>query len=384
MAFAGHVGVDVDISNLSNDIISVLFNEELGGVIQVLNSNLTETISILNSLKLPHEVIGKLNNLLQFNISFNNTSILQESLIELRKVWSETSYQIQSIRDNADCAKQENDLLKNVDNAGLHVNLTFDHNNNISTPYINIGHRPRVVILREQGVNGHIEMASAFHHVGFESVDVHMSDVLSGDVNFNDFTGLVACGGFSYGDVLGAGGGWAKSILFHERLKDHFQEFFHRKDSFSFGVCNGCQMLSNLKELIPGAELWPQFIKNTSEQFEARFSLVKIRKSNSILLKGMQDSIIPIAVAHGEGHAKFASIESMRNALSHDTVCMQYVDNKNEATEHYPLNPNGSVNGITGLTTNDGRVTIMMPHPERVYRTVQNSWHPDDWSEDAP
>jgi len=384
MAFAGHVGVDIDISNLADDIISVLFSEELGGVIQVLKSSLTEIETILNYSKLKYEVIGQLNDSLEINIRSNATTILQESLINLRQAWSETSYQMQAVRDNADCARQENELLKNPDDPGLHVDLSFDHTNDISAPYVNIGYRPRVVILREQGVNGHIEMASAFDRVGFECVDVHMSDIMTGDINFNDFSGLVACGGFSYGDVLGAGGGWAKSILFHEKLKDHFQEFFHRGDSFTLGVCNGCQMLSNLKELIPGASHWPKFIKNTSEQFEARFSLVKIRDSKSILLNGMQESVIPITVAHGEGNAKFDSTESMEHVLSNNTVCLQYIDNTNNPTETYPLNPNGSINGITGLTTNDGRVTIMMPHPERVYRTVQNSWHPENWLEDAP
>jgi phosphoribosylformylglycinamidine synthase len=384
MAFAGHIGVDIDISDLNGDSVSILFNEELGCVIQVLNSDLTNIKKILSVSKLPHAVIGNLNDSFELNIKVNNDTILQESLIDLRLAWSETSYQMQTIRDNADCAKQENELLKDTKNIGLHVSLSFDQNTDISTPYLNMGARPRVVILREQGVNGHIEMASVFDRVGFDSVDVHMSDVMSGAVNFNDFTGLVACGGFSYGDVLGAGGGWAKSILFHDELKEQFQTFFQRQDSFSLGVCNGCQMLSNLKELIPGTEHWPQFIKNSSEQFEARFSLVKIKESKSILLQGMQGSVIPIAVAHGEGHALFSSSNAMEQALENNAVCLQYVDNNDSPTELYPLNPNGSSNGITGLTSNDGRVTIMMPHPERVYRTVQNSWHPDDWREEAP
>ncbi|MFV2059245.1 MAG: phosphoribosylformylglycinamidine synthase [Gammaproteobacteria bacterium] len=383
MAFAGHVGIDVDISKLSGDTISILFNEELGCVIQVLNSNLDEIIKILTRSKLPYTVIGSLNQTFDLHIKSKDSTILQESLTDLRLAWSNTSYQMQSIRDNADCARQENELLKNKDDSGLHVSLSFDHNTDISAPYINIGSRPRVIILREQGVNGHIEMASAFDRVGFESVDVHMSDVMSGAVNFNDFTGLVACGGFSYGDVLGAGGGWAKSILFHDELKDQFQTFFTRKDSFTLGVCNGCQMLSNLKELIPGTDHWPHFVKNSSEQFEARFSLVKIKESNSIFLKGMAGSVLPIAVAHGEGHTQFSSNSATQAALD-NSVCMQYVDHQDSPTELYPLNPNGSCYGITGLTSDDGRVTIMMPHPERVYRSVQNSWHPDDWLEDAP
>ncbi len=384
MAFAGHVGINVDLSPLSDDVIAVLFNEELGAVIQVLNSDCTEVERVLNNSGISNSVIGHLNESFDVTIRTNSKIILQESLVDLRQAWSETSFQMQSIRDNADCAQQENDLLNDKTNPGLHVNLSFDHNVDISAPYINLDARPRVAILREQGVNGHIEMASAFDRVGFDSIDVHMSDVMSGVVNFNDFTGLVACGGFSYGDVLGAGGGWAKSIVFHEQLKEQFQTFFHRDDSFTLGVCNGCQMLSNLKQLIPGTEHWPEFIKNTSEQFEARFSLVKVRDSNSIFLKDMQGSVLPITVAHGEGHAQFSSQNSIEQVLSDNKACLQFVDYNGVPTEHYPLNPNGSVNGITGLTTTDGRVTIMMPHPERVYRTVQNSWHPDEWSEDAP
>ncbi len=384
MAFAGHVGINIDLSPLSDDITAVLFNEELGAVIQVLNSELAKVETILNNSDISNCVVGNLNDSFELNIKANTNIVLQESLIDLRQAWSQTSFKMQSIRDNAECAKQENDLLNDKNNPGLHVNLSFDHTIDISTPYLNLGARPRVAILREQGVNGHVEMASAFDRVGFESVDVHMSDVMSGAISFNDFSGLVACGGFSYGDVLGAGGGWAKSILFHNELKEQFETFFHREDSFTLGVCNGCQMLSNLKQLIPGAEHWPEFIKNTSEQFEARFSLVKVRDSKSIFLKDMQDSVLPITVAHGEGHALFSPSSSIEQILSDNTVCLQFVDNNDVPTEHYPLNPNGSVNGITGLTTNDGRVTIMMPHPERVYRTVQNSWHPDDWSDDAP
>ncbi|VAW91631.1 Phosphoribosylformylglycinamidine synthase, synthetase subunit / Phosphoribosylformylglycinamidine synthase, glutamine amidotransferase subunit [hydrothermal vent metagenome] len=384
MAFAGHVGLDIDISKLSNDVVSVLFNEELGGVIQVLNTQLDEVSDILNKFNLAFNIVATLNDSLEVNIKSNNTLLLHESLTKLRLAWSDTSYQMQAIRDNDDCAAQAKQLLTESNDKGLHVNLSFDHNEDISAPYINFAHQPRVAILREQGVNGHIEMASAFDRVGFESVDVHMSDLMSGLVNLNDFTGLVACGGFSYGDVLGAGGGWAKSILFHDGLKEQFQQFFYRSDSFTLGVCNGCQMLSNLKELIPGAKHWPQFVKNTSEQFEARFSLVKIKQSKSIFLSGMEGSIIPITVAHGEGHAKFNTSDAMQTALKENAVCLQFVDNNDVTTEQYPLNPNGSANGITGLTSDDGRVTIMMPHPERVYRTVQNSWHPDDWSEDAP
>ena len=237
-----------------------------------------------------------------------------------------------------------------------------------------------MAILREQGVNGQVEMAAAFDKAGFETVDVHMSDIINGRISLEDFKGMVACGGFSYGDVLGAGGGWARSILFNSKARDEFEAFFNRKDSFSLGVCNGCQMLSGLKELIPGAGHWPRFVRNRSEQFEARLSLVEILESESLLLRGMAGSRIPIAVAHGEGRAEFASANDMHNAQ----VSLRYIENDGAVAERYPSNPNGSPEGITGLTTEDGRVTIMMPHPERVFRTVQFSWAPDGWGEASP
>jgi phosphoribosylformylglycinamidine synthase len=244
--------------------------------------------------------------------------------------------------------------------------------------------RPRVAILREQGVNGQIEMAAAFDRAGFTAVDVHMSDILQGRVSLAEFKGLVAGGGFSYGDVLGAGEGWAKSILFNQLARQEFSAFFERSDTFSLGVCNGCQMLSNLHELIPGADLWPHFVRNVSEQFEARVATVEVQQSSSIFLQGMQGSRMPIAVAHGEGLAEFGSPEQLAALEASATVVLKYVDNHGNATQVYPLNPNGSPAGITGLTTPDGRVTIMMPHPERVFRAVQNSWAPDEWSEDGP
>jgi phosphoribosylformylglycinamidine synthase len=291
---------------------------------------------------------------------------------------------MQALRDNEDCAKQEFDNLLDHNDPGLHASLSFDPQENISAPYLNLGQRPRMAILREQGVNGHVEMAAAFEKAGFASVDVHMSDIIEGRHNLNDFQGLVACGGFSYGDVLGAGGGWAKTILHNAAMRDEFETFFNRTDSFALGVCNGCQMMSHLKDLIPGASHWPQFERNLSEQFEARFSMVEVQESPSILFAGMAGSRMPIAIAHGEGQVKFASPALSQRVQTDGLVSMKFVDYLGHATERYPHNPNGSVDGITGLTSDDGRFNIMMPHPERLFRTVQHSWHPDEWGEDGP
>jgi phosphoribosylformylglycinamidine synthase len=295
---------------------------------------------------------------------------------------------MQSLRDNPECAQQEHDVKFDTEDPGLNTELTFDINEDIVADLIakdaSEGTNPRIAILREQGVNSHVEMAAAFDRAGFVAIDVHMSDILSGRADLADFNGLVACGGFSYGDVLGAGEGWAKSILFNTNARAMFKAFFEREDTFTLGVCNGCQMLSNLKEIIPGSEHWPHFVQNKSERFEARFSLVEIQESPSVLFKGMAGSRMPIAVSHGEGHAEFKSDVAVDNANNSGTVSMRYVNNYGEVTETYPANPNGSVDGITSLTTTDGRVTIMMPHPERVFRTVANSWHPDSWGEDSP
>ena len=287
------------------------------------------------------------------------------------------------MRDNSDCAKQEFDRLLDKEDPGIQASLSYDVNEDVASSLIASGVRPPVAILREQGVNGQIEMAAAFDRAGFKAIDVHMSDILEGRVSLADFKGLVACGGFSYGDVLGAGEGWAKSILFNERARAQFQAFFEREDTFTLGVCNGCQMLSNLHELIPGSDLWPHFVRNQSEQFEGRVATVEVQKSASIFLQGMEGSRMPIAVAHGEGYAEFASSEQLAKVEASGTVALKYVDNYGQPTEAYPLNPNGSPAGITGLTTPDGRVTIMMPHPERVFRAVQNSWAPDEWAEDG-
>lgn len=382
MSFAGNVGLDICLDEQPGDALSILFNEELGAVIQVSADVSNEVILGFGAFDIPVSVVATLNQSDNINIYQDGARLYSRSCVELLRTWSETSYQIQSRRDNAECARQEFDGLF-LDDPGLSVGLTFDLNEDVTAPYVNRGVRPNMAILREQGVNGQIEMAAAFDRAGFDTVDVHMSDILSGRVALDQFKGLVACGGFSYGDVLGAGEGWAKSILFNPNAREQFQQFFHREDTFTLGVCNGCQMLSNLKTLIPGAEHWPRFVRNTSEQFEARLSLVKVESSASVLLRDMAGSYMPIAVAHGEGRAEFSGEVAAQEFSASGAVALRYLDNFKEVTEVYPSNPNGSPMGITGVTTNDGRATIMMPHPERVFRTVTNSWHPDNWQEDG-
>ena len=389
MAFAGHCGLNLQLDTLTGKrekVAAILFNEELGAVIQVRHDATPLVLAQFSAAGLGDDcvaVIGQPVNNSEVTIRLNAEELFKGDRRLLQRQWSETSYQIQRLRDNADCADQEFDALLEEDNPGLSVKLGYDVNDDIAAPYIKKGVRPQVAVLREQGVNGQVEMAAAFDRAGFASVDVHMSDILAGRVDLNEFKGLVACGGFSYGDVLGAGEGWAKSALFNSRARDAFQGFFARTDSFALGVCNGCQMMSNLHELIPGSEFWPHFVRNRSEQFEARVAMVEIQKSASIFLQGMAGSRMPIAIAHGEGHAEFKSPEALLESDLSGTVAMRFVDNHGKVTESYPANPNGSPRGITGLTTRDGRVTIMMPHPERVFRAVNNSWRPDEWAEDG-
>ncbi|CDM39662.1 phosphoribosylformylglycinamidine synthase [Ectopseudomonas oleovorans] len=388
MAFAGHCGLSLNLDALADDrseLPAVLFNEELGAVIQVRQDATPEVLAQFSAAGLDDcvAVIGQAVNNGEVSISFNGEPVFAGERRLLQRQWAETSYRIQRLRDNAQGADQEFDLLLEEDNPGLSIKLGFDVNQDIAAPYIKKGVRPQVAILREQGVNGQVEMAAAFDRAGFSAIDVHMSDILAGRVSLEAFKGLVACGGFSYGDVLGAGEGWAKSVLFNARARDAFQGFFERRDSFTLGVCNGCQMMSNLHELIPGTEFWPHFVRNRSEQFEARVAMVQIQESASIFLQGMAGSRMPIAIAHGEGHAEFESEEALLEADLSGTVALRYVDNHGKVTEAYPANPNGSPRGITGLTSRDGRVTIMMPHPERVFRAVQNSWRPDEWQEDG-
>jgi len=388
MAFAGHCGLNLNLDGLLDDadeVPAVLFNEELGAVIQVRQDDTEIVLAQFSAAGLGDcvAVIGQPINNGYISIRLAGNEVFSGDRRLLQQQWSETSYRIQRLRDNVDCADQEFDALLEEDNPGLSAKLSFDVNQDIAAPYIKRGVRPQVAVLREQGVNGQVEMAAAFDRAGFAAVDVHMSDILSGRISLEDFKGLVACGGFSYGDVLGAGEGWAKSILFNARARDGFQAFFERSDSFALGVCNGCQMMSNLHELVPGSESWPHFVRNRSEQFEARVAMVQVQESPSILLQGMAGSRLPIAIAHGEGHAEFSSAVALQAADRSGTVALRYVDNHGKVTERYPANPNGSPLGITGLTNRDGRVTIMMPHPERVFRAVTNSWRPDEWQEDG-
>ena len=382
MAFAGHTGIKVDISALGSEPVAALCAEEVGVVLQVKSADKAAVEAVLaqHNLSTMSHFIGSISSDDAISISANGTEIFNMPRKQLQKWWTETSFRMQAIRDNEVCAKQEFDSIENDANTEINPVVTFDMSEDITAEFAN-SPRPKVAILREQGVNGQQEMAAAFTKAGFDAVDVHMSDVLSGEVKFDSFRGLVACGGFSYGDVLGAGRGWANSILFNDNARSTFESFFQREDTFTLGVCNGCQMLSNLKEIIPGAQNWPEFVRNESEQFEARFSQVQIEESPSILLKGMEGTRIPVAVAHGEGRMDFGAGDASQ---VEGLVGVRYVDAQGNPTQTYPFNPNGTADGMTGLTTPDGRVTIMMPHPERVFRTVQNSWHPDDWAEDAP
>ena len=393
MAFAGHTGVDIDLSQLtsiSGNDVDVLFNEELGAVIQILASDADAIQAVFVEYGIADccTDIGRINNEDTLRFSRDGEVVLENSRTYYRTTWAQTTYKMQSLRDNPECAQQEHFVKFDTEDPGLSADLSFDINEDIVAHLIakdaQQGTNPRIAILREQGVNSHVEMAAAFDRAGFIAIDVHMSDILSGRTDLADFNGLVACGGFSYGDVLGAGEGWAKSILFNKDAKAMFKTFFERENTFSLGVCNGCQMLSNLKEIIPGAAAWPRFVQNQSERFEARFSLVEIQPTPSIFFDGMAGSRMPIAVSHGEGRAEFSSDNAIDSANESGTVAMRYVDNYGQITETYPANPNGSPDGITALTTTDGRVTIMMPHPERVFRTVANSWHPDEWQEDSP
>jgi phosphoribosylformylglycinamidine synthase len=383
MAFAGHTGLAINLEE--DDVIAALFNEELGAVIQIRRE---DSQSVLNTLcksgldQAQVHVIGSLNEDMQLRIAHRGNVIFSEDILTLHRLWSGTTYHMQSMRDNPVCAQQEYDRILDRDDHGLFVNTSFDINNGQLTNMINRGVRPSVAILREQGVNGQVEMAAAFDRAGFNCIDVHMSDIINGQISLDDFRGMAICGGFSYGDVLGAGGGWAKSILFNNRVRETFQAFFQRQDTFTLGVCNGCQMLSQLRTLVPGAEHWPDFVRNTSEQFEARLVMVEVTESPSILFDGMEGSQLPVVVAHGEGRVDY---DQRKDAIQNANIVLRFVDNNGDITETYPANPNGSAGGITGLTTSDGRITIMMPHPERVFLKKQFSWFPPDWPhEDSP
>lgn len=386
MAFAGHTGVDVHMDVLGDSNLGVLFSEEPGVVVQVATENVETVLNILSGHGLANcsFVIGTLRDDDRIVFTRDGADVINQPRSHFRTIWAETTYQMQKLRDNPKCATEEFESKNESDDKGLFVNLSYDLNEDVAAPFISRGVSPKIAILREQGVNSQSEMAAAFNRAGFNCIDVHMSDILNGNVNLADFKGFAACGGFSYGDVLGAGEGWAKSILFNSRAYDEFGAFFNRKDTFALGVCNGCQMMSTLSSLIPGAENWPRFVTNRSERFEARFVEVEVTNSPSILFNGMQGSMMPIVVSHGEGRAEFASKEQLQALKVANLVACRYIDHNGKPTEVYPMNPNGSPEGITAVTTPDGRFTVMMPHPERVMRAICNSWHPDDWREDSP
>ncbi|HTT07361.1 MAG TPA: phosphoribosylformylglycinamidine synthase [Gammaproteobacteria bacterium] len=382
MAFAGRTGINVMLDALAPDDLAVLFNEELGAVLQVRSADTDAVIAQFHAAGLEGRVhhLGRLNDELTITCTRDRRKVFSEDVLKLQRIWAETSYRMRALRDNPECARQEYDALLDRTDPGLSLHVTHAIN---EPPEINAGARPRVAILREQGVNGQVEMAAAFDRAGFDAIDVHMSDLINGAVNLKDFHGLAAGGGFSYGDVLGAGGGWAKSILFHERTRDEFSLFFERDDRFALGVCNGCQMMSHLKAIIPGAAHWPRFVRNTSEQFEARLVMVEVLESKSIFFDGMAGSRLPVVVAHGEGRALFLDAPAAQTALDAQAVCLRFVDNYGRPTDSYPCNPNGSPLGITGLTSADGRVMIVMPHPERMFLRRQFSWLPSEWKREV-
>jgi len=384
MAFAGRCGLDIDLAAVPGEPLAALFSEEAGAVLQVrrpLLQALRERAAALGLGDCLYE-IGAATTGDRVRIADGADALLDDSRARLHQLWSRTSFEIQSLRDNPDCAAEEYARCLG-DDPGLSARLGFDAGEDIAAPFIATGARPAIAVLREQGVNGQVEMAAAFERAGFDAFDVHMSDILEGRARLADYRGLVACGGFSYGDVLGAGEGWAKSILFNPGVRDAFAAFFERPDTFTLGVCNGCQMVSTLRDLIPGAGHWPRFVRNRSEQFEARLALVRVEPGPSVLLAGMAGSHLPIAVAHGEGRAEFAAPAALAACEEGGNIALRYVENNLEVAERYPANPNGSPAGITGLTSDDGRATIMMPHPERVFRTVQHSWAPAEWGEEG-
>ena len=386
MAFAGRIGVNVDLTSLvtnqadANEAsICALFNEELGAVIQIAKQDVAAVEALFKEADLALHTVATIGTDEKIVIRNQAGIVLEQNRADLQRAWQETSHAIQRLRDNPACADSEFALIGDNERSALFADVKFDVNEDIAAPFINSGTKPKIAILREQGVNGQIEMAAAFTRAGFDAYDVHMSDLMAGRVHLADFKMLAACGGFSYGDVLGAGEGWAKSILFHPALRDQFAAFFADPNTLTLGVCNGCQMVSNLAEIIPGAETWPKFKRNLSEQFEARLSMVHVPKSASLILNEMQGSSLPVVVSHGEGRADFALHGG--NISADLGIALQYVDGQNQVTQTYPLNPNGSPQGIAGVTNADGRVTIMMPHPERVYRAAQMSWKPEDWTE---
>jgi phosphoribosylformylglycinamidine synthase len=383
MAFASRCGLEVAFEHdRLRDPLRVLFAEELGAVVQVAKTDVQPLLDRARAADLVAWRIGAPVAGERVRISCRGRVVIDESRADLHRAWSATTHAMQRLRDNPEAADQEHERIADASDPGMAPHLTFDPGDDIAAPYVATGARPAIAILREQGVNGQVEMAAAFDRAGFAAYDVHMTDVVTGRRSLAQFHAFVACGGFSYGDVLGAGEGWAKSILFNARARDDFAAFFERADTFALGTCNGCQMMSNLHELIPGSAHWPHFVRNKSEQFEARFAMLEVERSPSLFFAGMEGSRLPIATAHGEGFAEFADTAQL--AAAQPYVALRFVDDRGAATERYPFNVNGSPQGITGLTTADGRFTILMPHPERVFRTVQMSWHPEGWEEDSP
>jgi phosphoribosylformylglycinamidine synthase len=381
MAFAANVGLDIELDAAAIDAVAHLFNEELGAVIQVPADQYDRVAKLLETQRLPQHVIARIATHNDVVVRRAGAELYRAPRVELRRKWSELTYRMQALRDDPQCAREAYDAVLDAKDPGLNAELTFEMpaerraGARVS--------RPKVAVLREQGVNGQREMAAVLDRAGFEAHDVHMTDLLSGRKSLEGYRGAIACGGFSYGDVLGAGEGWAKTILYHDRARPMFEQFFARGDTFALGVCNGCQMLAALKELIPGTEAWPKFLRNRSDQFEARLTLVEIVPSPSVLLAGMAGSRLPIVVSHGEGRAEFKSASDLA-ACDGELTSLRFITNSGAVATKYPANPNGSPNGIAGLSNVDGRVTIMMPHPERVFRTAQLSWHPAGWGECSP
>jgi phosphoribosylformylglycinamidine synthase len=407
MAFCSHLGVALNVDLLvlekghesdygdaknwakqvsgrrDENTLRALFNEELGLVIQIKRSDRDEVFDILRHYHLSgfSHVIGKVNRKDVIEIWRDAQQIFQATRKDLQQLWERPSSAIVALRDNPECALSEQSLVEDDKDPGIVPILSFDPKEKSVLHFVNANQKPKIAILREQGVNSHQEMAYAFSLAGFEAYDVHMTDLIHGHQKLSSFNGLVACGGFSYGDVLGAGEGWAKSILFNSQLRDNFEQFFQSTNTFALGVCNGCQMLSQLSEIIPGTEDWPYFTKNISEQYESRLVQVEVIPSRSIFFDGMQGSQLPIIVAHGEGYANFSKKGSLSNLMNQELAALRYTDHGGQATEKFPLNPNGSPGGLTSVTTADGRFTVLMPHPERVFRVAQMSWTPTEWSQ---
>ncbi|MBO9665120.1 phosphoribosylformylglycinamidine synthase [Dokdonella sp.] len=382
MAFAGHCGLDLELDGWADRALAALFNEELGAIVQVRAVDREAFLAVLDA----HGVrdlarrVGAPNARMRVKLTLEGAQVAKWKWVDLMRAWSETSHAMQQRRDNPLTADEERAWRSDDCDPGIVPKLSFDPAEDVAAPFVAKGARPRIAILRDQGVNGQIEMAAAFTRAGFDAVDVHMTDLQSGRRRLGEFRGLAACGGFSYGDVLGAGRGWAASILYNERLRDEFAAFFADSSKFALGVCNGCQMLANLKSIVPGADHWPRFVRNASEQYEARLVTLEVLDSPSIFFAGMAGSRIPVAVAHGEGRTEFADPADAARAIA----SVRFVDNAGAATTRFPLNSNGSAGGRAGFTAADGRVTILMPHPERVFRSVQLSWRPRGWGEDSP